>query len=88
MCPSRKCSLFVIPVMLNSIHYRPTGGGGIYRMTGSLYPLFSTKKARDVNNEPVEAQFNSIGAAFQTDPSESDSEVGKRIRCFQKVAAV
>jgi hypothetical protein len=55
-------------------------------MAGSLYPWFPVNKAKDMHNEPVETQFNNIGSAFQTDPSECDSEVGKRVRCLKKVA--
>ena len=50
-------------------------------MTDSQYPWFLTK-AKELKNESVEAQFNSIGPAFQIDTSEHDSEVGKRIRGF------
>ena len=73
-------------VMLNLIHYHPTGGCGFGGSDGFAVSLFSTKKRRIQTNEPVEAQFISIGAAFQTDPSESDSEAGKGAWCFQQVA--
>jgi hypothetical protein len=60
------------------IQYRPTGVYEFDGVTDSQYPWFLAK-AKELNDESVEAQFDSIGAAFQIDSSESDSEVGKGV---------
>jgi hypothetical protein len=75
------------PEMLKRVQYHPIGVCEFDEMTDSQYPWFAAK-AKELNDESVEAQFNSIGAAFQIDSSESDTEVGKGVWCFQEVSPV
>ena len=73
--------------MLKRVQYRPIGVCEFDEMTDSQYPWFPAK-AKELNNESVEAQSNSVGSGFQVDPAESDTEVGKRVWCFKEVSPV
>jgi hypothetical protein len=56
-------------------------------MTDSQYPWFLAK-AKELKNESVEAQSNSVGSDFQVDSAESDTEVGERVWCIEEIPSV